>query len=352
MACVDVVIPCYNYARYLERAVESALNQRDVEVRVLIIDDKSTDDTPAVGMALAAKDKRVTFRRHEVNQGHIKTFNEGILGWVSADYYTLVSADDALTQGSLARAAAVLDAHPDVSLVYGKALLLTDHSEAEIPADAVKARYQIMSGKRFLQRNCESGNPAPSPAVVLRTITQQRLGGYNARMVHTSDMEMWMRFASRGPIAVIQDAQAYYRLHDSNMSDFFNNQALRDRQEIIDTCEEAIGTWCKHIPEAQQWLTDLKRRFADEAYWLAGQAFEASEKAPLAARLAFARRHHPSPWSSKPAWSYRMKAIIGRPLWNALRDLKAKRRKETEAAPDAQSYRAQRGEIGWWPEAA
>src|ERR1700678_792414 len=93
MSPVDVVVPCYNYGRYLKGCVESVLSQRDVDVRVLIIDDASSDDTPVIGEGLAANDMRITFRRHAVNLGHIKTFNEGILDWARAPYTLLSSAD-------------------------------------------------------------------------------------------------------------------------------------------------------------------------------------------------------------------------------------------------------------------
>ena len=57
-----------------------------VDVRVLIIDDASTDDTPEVAAALAAEDARVEFRRHAVNRGHIATYNEG-LEWIYRGLY-------------------------------------------------------------------------------------------------------------------------------------------------------------------------------------------------------------------------------------------------------------------------
>jgi glycosyltransferase involved in cell wall biosynthesis len=96
VSAVDVVIPCSNYARFLERCVSSVLEQPGVDVRVLIIDDTSKDDSEAVGRKLAAADSRVEFRRHEVNKGHIATYNEGLLGWASAEYCLLLSADDVL----------------------------------------------------------------------------------------------------------------------------------------------------------------------------------------------------------------------------------------------------------------
>jgi len=48
VSSVDVVIPCYNYARFLSRCVDSVLQQQGVDVRVLIIDDASSDDTPGL----------------------------------------------------------------------------------------------------------------------------------------------------------------------------------------------------------------------------------------------------------------------------------------------------------------
>ena len=116
MRTVDVVVPCYNYAKYLEICVRSILDQPDVAVRVLIIDDCSTDESEVVGRRLAADDSRVHYRRHDRNIGHIATYNEGLLGWATADYCLLISADDLLTPGALSRAVRVLDEYPSVGM--------------------------------------------------------------------------------------------------------------------------------------------------------------------------------------------------------------------------------------------
>ena len=113
MSGIDVVVPSYNYAQFLTRCVSSILDQQDINVRVLIIDDASSDDTPQVGQRLAALDPHVEFRRHEVNCGPIATYNEGLLGWASAKY-SLLSADDMLAPAALARATRLMDRHGDV----------------------------------------------------------------------------------------------------------------------------------------------------------------------------------------------------------------------------------------------
>jgi len=101
---VDVIIPCYKYARYLAACVESVLTQDGVDVRALVIDDASPDETPSVAARLTAQDPRVEYRRHTANRGHIATYNEGLLEWADGDYCVLMSADDRLTPGALRRA--------------------------------------------------------------------------------------------------------------------------------------------------------------------------------------------------------------------------------------------------------
>jgi glycosyltransferase involved in cell wall biosynthesis len=104
MSRVDVVVPCYNYGRFLRECVHSALSQEGVAVRVLIVDDCSPDDSEAVGRQLAAEDPRVEYRRNPVNRGHITTYNSAF-DWLRAEYTSFLSADDLLTPGALRRAA-------------------------------------------------------------------------------------------------------------------------------------------------------------------------------------------------------------------------------------------------------
>jgi glycosyltransferase involved in cell wall biosynthesis len=97
MTRVDVAIPCYNYGKYLEYCVGTILSQRDVDVRVLIIDDCSPDDTARVAERLVASDSRVSYTKNERNLGLVGTANRGVIEWATAPYTLLLSADDALT---------------------------------------------------------------------------------------------------------------------------------------------------------------------------------------------------------------------------------------------------------------
>ena len=133
MTSVSVVIPCYKYGHFLEDAVTSVLDdQEGVDVRVLIIDDASPDDSADVARKIAARDPRVEVTVHTANKGNIATFNEGLLEWADGDYCVLMSADDRLTPGALRRARDLLDAHPSVGFVYGHSLwFMARHATAD-----------------------------------------------------------------------------------------------------------------------------------------------------------------------------------------------------------------------------
>ena len=90
MSSVSVVIPCYRYGHFLEQAVSSVLDdQPGVDVRVLIIDDASPDDSGELAEKIAAGDPRIDVVVHATNKGNIATFNEGLLEWADGDYTLL-----------------------------------------------------------------------------------------------------------------------------------------------------------------------------------------------------------------------------------------------------------------------
>lgn len=289
---VDVVIPCYNYARYLRACVQSVLDQPGVDVRVLIIDDTSSDDTPEV-VAQLTRDPRVEGRRHEVNMGHIATYNEGLLEWAEADYTVLLSADDLLAPGALARAAEVFEANPDVGMVYGRVVYYSDHDDLPSVV-APPSGHTVWSGVDWIEARCRTGqNVLSSPEAVVRTSVQQRVGGYRPDLPHAGDLEMWMRIAAVSDIGYVRGKPAaYYRVHAQSMmrtrfSSLFAD--LEQRQAVFDR-------FFDEHPDLPARLRVLANRsIAGDALWRAVRAYDRDQLAeiPVDELVDFARRVHP-----------------------------------------------------------
>jgi GT2 family glycosyltransferase len=348
MSTVDVVVPCYNYGRYLRACVESILTQRDVDVRVLIIDDKSTDCSEEVGRALAQEDARVSYRRHAVNQGHIKTFNEGIIDWATADYTLLLSADDMLTPGALARAANALDRHPEAGLVCGMAVSQAGDVEPVAVPDASNPECRLIDGRAFIKRVCEFGNEFASPVVIVRTSVQHRLGGYNPKMHHTSDMEMWMRFACHGPVVILNAKQAYYRWHNQNMSSHYYSQAISDRREQMETCLLILSEQGHRVPELHGWVAEMKRRIGSELLVTASNSFTLHHDDTWKEILASAAEFDPYLIAQRDWWKLALKRMIGRPALRFVR--KQLNKANGRSIRDTRLDWTNHGKItGWWP---
>jgi glycosyltransferase involved in cell wall biosynthesis len=113
---VSVVIPSYNRAYCLPRAVDSVLHQTHPHVEVIIVDDGSKDDTGAVVSARYGGDPRVRYHRQE-NTGISGARNAG-LALATGDYVALLDSDDEWLPWKLELQIACMRAHPEVGMTW------------------------------------------------------------------------------------------------------------------------------------------------------------------------------------------------------------------------------------------
>lgn len=295
---VGVIVPCYGYAAVLEGCVTSVVEQEGVDVRVLIIDDCSPDDTPSVARALSGLDARVQSRRHSENQGLVATANEGLEWAADCDYTVLISADDLLVPGALSRATSVMEANPKIGMVYGRA----PYAYVGRPLPAVSGRWRatkVWSGSDWIRLRCREGhNCISSPEVVVRSSIQQAVGGYDPACRHTSDLNMWLRIAAVSDVGFIRGvAQAIYRINPQGMlrSDRGDMVDLRSRQAAFDS----FFARCGHLlDDADALRASAGRALARQALWRASRAFdrnlvEGPLALPVAELVAFAQEVDP-----------------------------------------------------------
>lgn len=301
---VTVLVPCYNYGRYLEICVGSVLAQQGVAVDVLIIDDASSDNTAEIADRLAASDTRVRVIHHQENRGHIDTYNEGIDA-IRGEYFTLVSADDFLTPGSLARAVAALESGDDVVLAYGRVVHCFHDDPAacrhRIPSSG--ERFVVTAGSEWIERVCRLGrNIVVSPEVVVRSDVQRRVGGYSHALPHTADLEMWLRIATEGRIAYFPRAvQAFHRSHPRSMAKASYARRLADFDQRSLAFESFFAWWSTRPTVAEEWRQAAQRHLASAALSHACDilAFRLPERAGDYAD--FARRTDPN-YATLPDW--------------------------------------------------
>ena len=325
MSSVDVIVPCYRYGRFLNECVESVLTQSHRDLRVLIIDDASPDDSADVARRLAEADARVTARSHVTNMGHIATYNEGI-EWTSGDYLLLLSADDYLLPGALERAVAVLDANPEVGFVFGRAIEMTadgeqSRTESFFPRVRNAPDVAVISGAEFIHLS-GAQNLVPTPTVVVRTALQKKVGGYRPELPHSGDMELWFRLAANGAVGVLEANQAIYRLHLNNMSREYNRQSrlpdLCQRKAAIDLFMATAGD---KMPDAENMRRRFLKALARDAVGYASAAFNEGDLALSDDLARHSRALWPDIMHSFGWFKLQGKKMLGQKLWRWLQPI-------------------------------
>ena len=334
---VAVIIPCYKYGLFLRQCVESVLVQSAVEVRVLVINDASPDNTAEVVAALLQEDPRVAAIHHRANIGHIDTYNEGIR-WAEADYTLLLSADDYLLPGALERATSLMEANPDVGFTFGNVIELSEKGETHTAGKIGATR--VLEGGEFIELS-GAENLVTTCSAVVRTKLQKKLGGYRKDLPHAGDMEMWLRFAVHGPVGFISANQGVYRQHRANMStEFYHISSgqvtyikngrladLQQRRRALDCFSEHCR---KFAPSEAQLCGRLYRHLSEIAVGRASAAFnegalEASYQLSKFALEINPKVNHSSAWIRLAA-----KRWMGSRTWRAVKPIIASVRARPE----------------------
>lgn len=127
---VSVVVPTYNRAHLVGRAIRSALNQTYRDLEVIVIDDASTDHTEETVRRL--KDSRITYVRHAQNQGGAIARNRG-LDLSSGEYVAFLDDDDMWEESKLERQIALLEkSPPGTGVVYCGLVWVSDWAAGRV----------------------------------------------------------------------------------------------------------------------------------------------------------------------------------------------------------------------------
>lgn len=209
MQTISVIIPAYNYARYLSQAIDSVLAQTVQPHEVIVVDDGSTDETPAV---LAPYRSQVCVLR-QANQGVASARNAGAAA-ATGDLLAFLDADDLWLPRKLERQRERLQSEPDLGLVH------CGYEDMDPSGYVLGARYVhglegwvadsmlLFSGPVILG----GGSGFLVPRVVF-----QATGGFDRRLSTSADWDFFQQVARRARVGFVPEVLLRYRRHGSNM---------------------------------------------------------------------------------------------------------------------------------------
>lgn len=213
---VSLIIPCYNYGHLAAEAVESALLQTYPPDEILFIDDASSDNSVEVARRY---EPRIRVEVNEKNLGVVENFRKAV-EMTSGDYIVFLGADNRFRSDYVEQCKTILDANPDVGIVYTHFALFGDRAAVE--SARVGAEAHPNAPGVFIQRfpanpthNIREGNYIHGSSMY-RRIAYQQAGGYRSDTL-PEDHSIFARMLDAGWKAMLWDASALeYRQHSKD----------------------------------------------------------------------------------------------------------------------------------------
>jgi glycosyltransferase involved in cell wall biosynthesis len=203
---VSVLIPTYNYAHFLDETIQSVLNQTYDDYELIIVDNKSTDDTIDV-VAKYLGDKRIHFYQNDTNLGLTGNWNK-CLEYATGDYIKFLCADDKFHPEMLQKFVTVMDKNPTVSLIT------CDKEVFHAKSFVTQVAYShLHDGKKALLSTLNDHCWIGEPSSVMFRRKNLHVGLFTNEYKMHVDWEMWLRMLSVGDCYIIPEALSMIRYH-------------------------------------------------------------------------------------------------------------------------------------------
>lgn len=217
-ALVSVIVPVYNGAQYLAESLDSALAQDYPNLEVVVVDDGSTDGTPAILERYAQRFAQRVRVITQPNRGAAAARNAALLE-ARGEYVAFLDADDLWAPHKLSIQVLHLGRHPDVDLVYS-AWMVVEGKAAAAQARAMMADTGGQdideSGSGWLYNELLTDCVLHTTTVVMRRRLLESVGLFDAELRRGQDYDYWLRASRVTRIHKMRQALSIYRQHESN----------------------------------------------------------------------------------------------------------------------------------------
>lgn len=189
---VTVLMPCYNSASFIRKAIDSVLNQTYRNFEFIIIDDGSSDQTPLIVEHYAQQDKRIKFYKNEVNRKLIYTLNRGVQ-LANGEYLMRMDADDICHLQRLEKQLTFMLENPETDICSA------GYCYINLNDQEVQRSYPKTTLSKALYFQSFFSTPL-THAVILAKTEVLKKNPYDPDYIHSEDFELFSRLLASGYI--------------------------------------------------------------------------------------------------------------------------------------------------------
>lgn len=238
---VTILIPTYNHAHVVDRAIESGLMQDFEALEVVVCDDASTDQTEAIARR-SSHDRRFRYERRAENLGRVANYRRAVEADARGEWVLLLDGDDYLTDPSfITKAIRVLAEHRDHAPLFVQA----GHRVVRQPADAAVAdacpfidilpeiptESAVMTGGEYLGFVYETGFFTHLGTLYSRAAALRQ--GFYTSDISSADMDSLLRLALSGKVVVLNAIAGAWVQHGGNASSNLPLERIAENVQIF-----------------------------------------------------------------------------------------------------------------------
>jgi len=299
---VSVVMAVLNGQRYVGATIESVLSQTVDELELVVVDDGSTDRTPAMLRRFARRDGRVHVVRRP-SEGIARARNEAVT-MSRGKYLAIIDSDDIAEPDRLRKQIDHLEANETICV--GSSVRIIDSKGRPLtvlhpPTDDASIQQKVLAGHGAIY----------NPSATLLRDDFEAVGGYQRLYEPAEDIDLWLRLGERGSLANLPEPLLRYRMHAESISEA---KTMVQRRGAYLACQHAwarrgidgrYDAWHRWRPGNNR---QAQRAFFLQYGWWAKQSGESRTAAVYAAKALCCRCAMVSRMSSRrrsPSWAAR-----------------------------------------------
>ena len=237
---VSVITPSFNQGKYIERTIESVLNQRISELEYIVMDGGSTDQT----VDILKKYDSVLEWRSEKDNGQTDAVNKG-LRLAKGDIIGWLNSDDIYYPNAIRAVLDVFEKNPDINVVYGNAYHIREDDSIIEEYYTEEYSYERLKEVCYI---CQ-------PAVFFRKCLVDKYGYLDETLQYCMDYDYWLRLGKGERFFHLPVFIAGSRLYE-------DNKTLGARKKVHEEMLRMLKKNLKVIPA--RWIYNLAHVIVDE----------------------------------------------------------------------------------------
>lgn len=221
---ISIITPSYNQARYIERTIQSVLDQDYKDIEYIIMDGGSTDDT----VEILKKYSNHIIWKSEKDKGQSDAINKG-LKMATGDIVAYLNSDDTYEPGTISKVVYFFKNNPDAKWVSGKCKI--------IDKDGKKIRNLITIYKNFWLRFLSyfwllALNPISQPATFWKRELHNEIGYFSQDRHLAMDYDLWLRIGKKYKFNYLPHYLANFRWHMQSKGGKIYKEQFKEEYEI------------------------------------------------------------------------------------------------------------------------